>query len=52
MFCVVNVHVEGVIVYLVLVGRVEGNLSHLGVSVSHRADTPTGELDTFQQSRL
>lgn len=38
--------------YLVLVGGVEGDLDHFGVSSSHVADTPTAQLDAFEQRRL
>lgn len=38
--------------YLVLVGGVEGNLCHFGVSVSHITNTAAAQLDAFQQSRL
>lgn len=38
--------------YLVLVGRVEGDLGYFGVFLSHLLDGSAAQLDTFQQSRL
>lgn len=36
--------------YLVLVGGVEGDLCHFGVSGSHVTNTPTAQLNAFKQS--
>lgn len=38
--------------YLVLVGGVEGDFNHFGVSGSHVTNTPTAQLNAFQQRRL
>lgn len=39
-------------VYLVLVGGVEGDLNHFGISVSHLTNPPRTQLDAFQQGWL